>query len=730
MAVFVAGVPCYGVLVRERVNFRSTIGGSGKVITPNGTVTVPADDFPPDTNGAVGPNHIVEINKKEMRFYNKSGQLGFATSLDGFWNSVLPSPVDGVERGPGQNKSFDPRILYDEGMDRWIAVSVSSEHRFDQNNKLLVAVSNTPDPQGTWTANAFTSDPLTAGINAPLSQRYWADFPRLGIDEEGITVATTLFDLDQDQNSGLQNIYTFSKDAIINNNAIQVMSSSFHLNDTQAPDFAQPVVEIHSNGLLAAVPNLPGGLVPVKPVGHTLIGLGPQGVPQRVDIVNGVPEPLESISPSLVGAYQANVPSKGLTPSNPIPVNVGPHPQAVIEGSVIFKNGYYWAVRDKYDNSTNDSNVIEWMRIDPVTNQVVSGLIKDNNPNDSARQHYYYPSIAVNDKGYIFIGFNGSSGEDYIGAYGVAGETVNGNVSFGGVFTIKEGERPYERLDSQGRNRWGDYSATVVDPANDNVFWTFQEYAQASFADLSPNTYATRIAAYEVSPLLNAAISKTYTRIGLKRSTALDEAAFDFAKEVHLVDIGGKTYEVNGQSFRLPLDGADGSFDLSFQGDAQNYLVNAQGFLGGAGVPDALAGWGVPPVLTFDPSTGEAFAEFFNPYDFFLNVDNVQLFINNELRNLNLLDFATPTGDLVSGVPTSFILWPDQTFRLSFGILPFNTDTYLLALAEFSRLDDPDVKYSVAAAGVFTAPVPEPVTAALGLMGFAALCTATRRRAM
>lgn len=29
----------------------------------------------------------------------------------------------------------------------------------------------------------------------------------------------------------------------------------------------------------------------------------------------------------------------------------------------------------------------------------------------------------------------------------------------------------------EGSNRWGDFSATVVDPADDVTFWTIQEYA-------------------------------------------------------------------------------------------------------------------------------------------------------------------------------------------------------------------------------------------------------------
>ncbi len=43
----------------------------------------------------------------------------------------------------------------------------------------------------------------------------------------------------------------------------------------------------------------------------------------------------------------------------------------------------------------------------------------------------------------------------------------------------KAGEAPYV-LFRGGSNRWGDFSATVVDPTDDLSFWTIQEFAAQS----------------------------------------------------------------------------------------------------------------------------------------------------------------------------------------------------------------------------------------------------------
>jgi hypothetical protein len=73
---------------------------------------------------------------------------------------------------------------------------------------------------------------------------------------------------------------------------------------------------------------------------------------------------------------------------------------------------------------------------------------------------------------------SGSSESMFASAYAVVGETLGGVTSFGEPLLLRAGVDSYE-LVANGRNRWGDYSATVVDPSDPRVFWTFQEWADA-----------------------------------------------------------------------------------------------------------------------------------------------------------------------------------------------------------------------------------------------------------
>jgi hypothetical protein len=46
------------------------------------------------------------------------------------------------------------------------------------------------------------------------------------------------------------------------------------------------------------------------------------------------------------------------------------------------------------------------------------------------------------------------------------------------VSLLKAGEAWYYKDFGTGSNRWGDYSATCVDPTDDATLWTIQEYAK------------------------------------------------------------------------------------------------------------------------------------------------------------------------------------------------------------------------------------------------------------
>ena len=139
-----------GTLPNLDLSFQGTIRGD------------PGTTIPPDTCGAVGPNHFVEtINRNFSVFLKATGQRVMNTTLGSFL--------------PGSNG--DPRILFDQYSNRWI-VTVP-----DFNTRVYLAVSLTDDPTGSWFKTNFT---VAQGSDSGC----WPDYPTLGLDDEGIYVAT------------------------------------------------------------------------------------------------------------------------------------------------------------------------------------------------------------------------------------------------------------------------------------------------------------------------------------------------------------------------------------------------------------------------------------------------------------------------------------------------------------------------------------------------------------
>jgi hypothetical protein len=128
--------------------------------------------LPPDTNGAAGPVHYVQIVNQEFEVFSKSG-----TPLYG------PAPTNTLWTGFGgdceANDDGDATVSYDRLSDRWIIqqFSVSTTPYLE-----CIAVSATGDPTGPWYRYSFGG----FGNNFP-------DYPKLGVWPDAYYVTYNLF---------------------------------------------------------------------------------------------------------------------------------------------------------------------------------------------------------------------------------------------------------------------------------------------------------------------------------------------------------------------------------------------------------------------------------------------------------------------------------------------------------------------------------------------------------
>jgi hypothetical protein len=128
--------------------------------------------IPPDPNGAVGPNHYVEMVNSSYAVYSKTGTLQAGpVDINALWAN-LPGECQNQNDG-------DPVVVYDHFADRWVLSQFSvSGQTYDE----CVAVSKTPDPTGAFYVYDFV-----------LSSTVFHDYPKLAVWPDAYYMTTNEF---------------------------------------------------------------------------------------------------------------------------------------------------------------------------------------------------------------------------------------------------------------------------------------------------------------------------------------------------------------------------------------------------------------------------------------------------------------------------------------------------------------------------------------------------------
>ena len=426
----------------------------------------------PDVAGAVGPNHIVETLNYSIAVYEKStGTLLARGRPDSFWNAALARGGGG---SVGFQSSYAPRVVYDPTSSRWFVTY--DDGGGDQSGRILLGVSDTDNPL------AETSDGLIGwkgyqidGDPSAQPDRRWSDFPTLGVDRDSLTISTNLLDI---ANHGVIEprgiaVYSIPKSDLLQSMPTLANRSEF--------TFAKPAALGNSSTALHGVINF--GPADGR---AALFAANPRFGLQRWDLTGTAESRAGAATLSSpinipIGPFQA--PLAAEQPGDVQSLYNGGGPFTGIDGtivddlarlgaSLVQQDNHAWGV---YAAKAGERSGVRWFEVDLTTSAIVqSGTISD------PALDLIHPSIAVNQFGDAVIGFTASGETLYPSAYAVVGDTKGGVTTFGSLLELKRGVSTYLARDSQGRNRWGNYSTTVVDPSNPLHFWTFQEFASGN----------------------------------------------------------------------------------------------------------------------------------------------------------------------------------------------------------------------------------------------------------
>jgi hypothetical protein len=399
--------------------------------------------IPPDTMGAVGPDHIVTMLNSQVRIHSRTGATVSSMSLNTFWSSV------------GNPDVFDPRITYDPFNNRWIA-SAAADNSLP-SAAILVGVSQDSDPTGNWFL--FRVDVDSRGVD-------WADFDNLGFNERWIVVSANLFAVHGHGFHGVA-FWAFDKVDLYANgsgNFTRLISS----NDSA---FAVVPATTYDNSLdtMYLVEDWDGS------VGQLRISTIAGAVGSET-LTIGTAFATTTNRWAYVGAVDNTAPQLGSTRG----IDLGDSRLLNLQ----YRSGSLWCAQGVFlPYPAGTRGAAQWWQITPDGAVQQFGRVDE----PTGTLHFGYPTIAADASDDALIGYSRFSATQYASAnYSYRFATDPPGVMRGDT-VFKIGEGPYYSADKDGFNRWGDFSATVIDPLNDTSLWTIQEFAGTPAGDPTKN---------------------------------------------------------------------------------------------------------------------------------------------------------------------------------------------------------------------------------------------------
>jgi hypothetical protein len=469
--------------------------------------------LPPDTDGAVGPNHYVQMVNTDLAVYNKTtgALISGPTPIKNLWSSGECAV----------NNDGDPIVVYDQLADRWLISQfvASAAPSYAQ----CIAISTGPDPSGSYYAYEFDQ-----------STTVFHDYPKIGVWPDGYYMTSNEFPSGQETNSGAGE-FVFERPKML---------------------LGQPArfIWFDSSNLAIGAAYIPGGQNPTNLDGKVPPPAGAPNYIVEVDALPSTPDPTNTSAvlvmwkfhvdwnnpanstlgtgsgvPTPVGGglYTASAghPNFQVPIANFVPAQCvygqGPNcvPEKIVPGAnaaTLDTLGDRTMFRVTYRNFGDHESMV-------VHHTVVTAADAPNGSTRTGLRWYEVRNLSTTPKIYQQSTFApldptnplwrwmGSAAMDHMGdiaiGYSASGPNYYPSIHYAGRLStdplndLTQGEAVmFAGTGIQGfpLNRWGDYSDLTVDPNDDCTFWYTQEYAPTNpLPSLIDVNWHTRIGSFK-----------------------------------------------------------------------------------------------------------------------------------------------------------------------------------------------------------------------------------------
>ena len=522
---------------------------------------------PPDSDGDVGPNHYVEAINNAFAVFDKTGtMLAGPVSYD-----TLFAPLTGT---PCQNQNAgDPFVMYDQIADRWVISDFAfpglpGSGPFFQ----CIAVSQTNDPvAGGWFLYAVQHEP---------SQPTWVgDYPKMALWTEpgpggAYHLTVNLFDGPSLGFRGVR-VFAFDRAAMLNGDA-NPTAIAFTLGLAGVGDSysfvpanfrtANPPPAGRDEMVLAIDSPASGGVtltqvharffhVDFATPGNSTFGVGADHTPNAEISVNGFIDAFTSAAGFTIVPQQGvgdRIDTLGDKIMTPVAYRFDGGTESLWASNTVCT-----------DAACTQPTGVRWYQFDVTGGTFPATPVQQQTwTNNDDGLYRFMPSIAVDQNGNAAIGYATSSSTAFPGI------RYAGRLSSDPPSNLGQGEATlFSGAGSQtGTNgRWGDYSMTTIDPADNMTFWTVGEY----YANTSAFNWHTRIGKFDFvgggtptpTPTGTPAVSPTPTPGACSWGPGADLpsvgtrfAGVFFPDNGKFYAMGGRSSDTAGNEFTHPFE--------------------------------------------------------------------------------------------------------------------------------------------------------------------------------
>lgn len=386
---------------------------------------------PPDPNLAVGPNHIVEVVNSDIAFFTKAnGTKTFQVAM---------GPVAGAAEGFFESLGvssfvFDPKCTYDPVAGRFFVVALELNDA-TQESKLLLAVSDDNDPNGTWFKYRIEAK-LDIGGNIT-----WMDYPSIAVNKDAFVCSGNQFGFASGF-GGVQ-LLVVKKGPLLNGAPTTTSSilvqNGFTLQPARSVDPTADKIYCVSTGSTTSTLQV-----------YALTSLTTTPVlNSRTITVPAYSYPFD-IPQSTNGRFLDNIGDR------------------MMEAD--YRAGKLYASHTVAVSNNDNRNAARWYEIN--TNnfpQSDPSISQAGNVTGGVGEHCFQPAISVNSAGDVALIFSRSSSAITADVMVTGRRLGDPSGTMGPPILIQSSLGT--SYGNPGGNRWGDYFALEVDPVDNLTFW-------------------------------------------------------------------------------------------------------------------------------------------------------------------------------------------------------------------------------------------------------------------